>query len=143
MQKTHVLIVPLRQRKLKQRGSGNKQISVMEVCVITSRGKGQWIVPKGWRKRKVSDQKLAKIEAFEEAGVKGSARLEHSDLTLRVVEGTKKRRFKVYVMLVIHEFPSWPEKHQRKRCWLQVGGKRMNKSIRSKKLCNLIVGCCG
>ena len=141
MQKTHILIVPLRRRKLKQHGSGNKKIRVIEVCAVTSRGKGKWIVPKGWREQKVSDKKLAQIEAFEEAGVIGSARLEHSDLTLRVVKGTKKRRFKVYVMPVKHEFSSWPEKHQRKRCWLQVGGKRMNKSIWSKKLCDLIVGC--
>jgi hypothetical protein len=142
VQKTHVLIVPLRYRKLKQHGSSNKKINVVEVCAITSRGKGQWIVPKGWRNRKVSDKKQAKIEAFEEAGVIGSARLEHSDVMLQVVNGTNQRRFKVDVMPVKQEFSRWPEKHQRKRCWLQVGGKRMNKSIWSKKLCDLIVGCC-
>jgi 8-oxo-dGTP pyrophosphatase MutT (NUDIX family) len=143
MQKTHVLVVPLRLRKLKQHAKNNKKIRVIEVCAVTSRGKGQWLVPKGWRERKISDKKLAELEAFEEAGVIGSARLEHGDVTLRLVKGTKKRRFKVYVMPVKREFSSWPEQHQRKRRWLQVDGKRMNKSIRSKKLCNLIVDCCG
>lgn len=143
MQKTHVLIVALRQRKLKQPGTGNKKVKVKEVCAVTSRGKGQWLVPKGWRERKVSDYKMAKIEAFEEAGVTGYARLEHSDVTLRLVKGTKKRRFKVYVMHVRKELSSWPEKHQRKRCWLQVGSKQMNKSIKCRKLCNLILDCCG
>ena len=106
MQKTHILIFPPRHRRLKQHGSSNKNVEVIEVCTVTSRGKGQWLVPKGWRKRKVSDKKPAQIAAFEEAGVIGSVYLEHSDMTLRLVKGTRKRCFKMYVMPAEHEFGS-------------------------------------
>ena len=43
----------------------------LEILLVTSRGTGRWIPPKGWpMKGKTPDQAAAQ-EAFEEAGVKG------------------------------------------------------------------------
>lgn len=43
------------------------------VLLITSRGTGRWIVPKGWPMRKKSLPATALQEAWEEAGVEGVA----------------------------------------------------------------------
>lgn len=42
-----------------------------EVLLVTSRGTGRWIPPKGWLMKGKAPHKAAAIEAFEEAGVKG------------------------------------------------------------------------
>lgn len=42
-----------------------------EVLLITSRGTGRWILPKGWAIKNSSDWQTAASEAQEEAGVKG------------------------------------------------------------------------
>lgn len=41
-----------------------------EVLVITSRGSGRWIIPKGWPIAGMSDAQSALTEAWEEAGVR-------------------------------------------------------------------------
>lgn len=45
-----------------------------EVLLITSRGRGHWILPKGWPKKKISSAQTALEEAFEEAGIEGNVR---------------------------------------------------------------------
>lgn len=42
-----------------------------EILLITSRGRGNWILPKGWPKKKISSAQTALEEAFEEAGIRG------------------------------------------------------------------------
>lgn len=42
-----------------------------EILLVTSRGTGRWIPPKGWMMKGKPPHKAAAIEAFEEAGVKG------------------------------------------------------------------------
>lgn len=42
-----------------------------QVLLITSRGTGRWVVPKGWPMEGRSPWDAAAIEAWEEAGVKG------------------------------------------------------------------------
>lgn len=41
-----------------------------EVLLVTSRGTGRWILPKGWPMRGKTDAEAAAQEAWEEAGVK-------------------------------------------------------------------------
>src|SRR3974390_952808 len=43
----------------------------LEVLLVTSRGTGRWIIPKGWPSKRLRDRKAAAREAREEAGVKG------------------------------------------------------------------------
>ena len=42
-----------------------------EILLVTSRGTGRWIPPKGWPMKGKSPEKAAAQEALEEAGVKG------------------------------------------------------------------------
>ncbi|MEM9107054.1 MAG: NUDIX hydrolase [Pseudomonadota bacterium] len=43
----------------------------IDVLLITSRGTGRWIIPKGWAMEDLSDHATAAREALEEAGVVG------------------------------------------------------------------------
>ena len=42
-----------------------------EILLVTSRGAGRWIPPKGWPMKGLSPEETAATEALEEAGVKG------------------------------------------------------------------------
>jgi len=42
-----------------------------EILMVTSRGTGRWIIPKGWPADGKTPAEAALIEAWEEAGVKG------------------------------------------------------------------------
>lgn len=44
----------------------------LEILLITSRGSGRWIVPKGWPMHGRTPAQSAALEAWEEAGVKGN-----------------------------------------------------------------------
>src|SRR5947207_1658022 len=43
----------------------------MDVCLVTSRGGGRWIIPKGNPIRGLAPHEVAAREAFEEAGLVG------------------------------------------------------------------------
>ncbi|MEL6410846.1 MAG: NUDIX hydrolase [Pseudomonadota bacterium] len=43
----------------------------VEVLLISSRGTGRWVIPKGWPMEGKTPEDCAKIEAWEEAGAKG------------------------------------------------------------------------
>jgi len=46
----------------------------VQVLLITSRGTGRWILPKGWPVPGATPAEAAMLEAWEEAGVKGQAK---------------------------------------------------------------------
>ncbi len=63
----------LQMAALCHRGSGAKR----RVLLVTSRGSGRWIIPKGWPIRGLNSSEVAMQEAWEEAGVrKGRASAE-------------------------------------------------------------------
>lgn len=45
----------------------------LEILLITSRGTGRWVIPKGWPMNGKLAHAVAEREALEEAGVKGKA----------------------------------------------------------------------
>ncbi|MGV1760798.1 NUDIX hydrolase [Rhizobium sp. A22-96] len=45
-----------------------------EILVITSRDSGRWIIPKGWPMKGKKPYEAAAVEAWEEAGVRGTVR---------------------------------------------------------------------
>lgn len=94
----------------------------MQVMLLTSRGTGRWIVPKGWRKKKHSPAEMAALEAFEEGGVVG-------DVTPKPIGmyqynkvlnsgAIKPLVVDVFGLCVRFECMDWPERHQRKRIWV-------------------------
>lgn len=44
------------------------------VLLITSRGTGRWVIPKGWPMKKLKPHEAAAIEAQQEAGIRGKIR---------------------------------------------------------------------
>ena len=42
------------------------------VCLVTSRRHGHWMIPMGKKEKKLSLADVARLEAYEEAGVLGS-----------------------------------------------------------------------
>lgn len=49
--------------------------SGVEILLITSRGTGRWVIPKGWPMNGKLAHAVAEREAYEEAGVKGKAEI--------------------------------------------------------------------
>ncbi|WP_296423528.1 NUDIX hydrolase [Yoonia sp.] len=92
----------------------------VQICLITSRTRGRWILPKGWPMHKQTPASAAATEAFEEAGVTGDA----SDTCLGVYTYTKPLPAgeapivtMVYPLHVTKTHKIWPEKGQRRRKW--------------------------
>lgn len=44
----------------------------IEILVVTTRDSGRWIIPRGWPMKKKKPHEAAAIEAWEEAGVRGT-----------------------------------------------------------------------
>lgn len=96
----------------------------VEVLLITSRGTGRWVLPKGWIEGRERLAAAAAREAFEEAGVKGHA----AQTELGRYLYRKKRnqnvplRCEVAVipLEVTDESKKWPESKVRTKRWLSV-----------------------
>lgn len=96
----------------------------LEVLLVSSRETGRWVIPKGWPMKGREPHAAAALEAFEEAGVKGTIsktaigtynydkRLSDGDVITCTVE--------VYPMLVEVELAQWPEREQRTRQWFNL-----------------------
>jgi 8-oxo-dGTP pyrophosphatase MutT (NUDIX family) len=88
----------------------------VDVCLVTSRGGGRWIIPKGNLIRGLAPHEVAAREALEEAGLVGHAgkrcigtfkfdRSRHGrDATCRV---------DVYALRVERQLPTWTEMDER------------------------------
>lgn len=91
----------------------------LEVLLVTSIKKKNWIVPKGFIEYHLSPFQSAKKEAFEEAGVRGS----NSTRILGSYTVKKKGselQTKIYSMKVNRVFKDYPEKNLRKRKWFSI-----------------------
>ncbi|MCP4314517.1 MAG: NUDIX hydrolase [Hyphomicrobiales bacterium] len=93
----------------------------LEVLLVTSRGTGRWILPKGWAIKNLSDSGTAAREALEEAGVVGQVRSKsigtyqvrkwmHGGLPVQCT-------VQVYPLEVEQLRDEYPERNQRQRRW--------------------------
>lgn len=92
-----------------------------EVMLITSRGTGRWIIPKGWPARRFAPAVAAAREAYEEAGLIGavSKRPIGQYLYDKRTNGDAVRcRVEVFLLEVERELSEWPEQRDRGRRWL-------------------------
>jgi 8-oxo-dGTP pyrophosphatase MutT (NUDIX family) len=94
----------------------------LEVLLVTSRGTGRWVLPKGWPMKKKAPHQAAAIEAYEEAGAVGIA----SELPIGAYEYDKQTEqelihchVEVYPLLVDHLEEIWPEQDSRTRTWFK------------------------
>ena len=101
-------------------GSGDR----IQVLLVTSRGTGRWIIPKGHPERKMKPCEVAAMEAFEEAGVSGTvakAPLGHYRSTKQLSSGkVLPCEVEVFRLDVTDHHPDWKEDHQRKRLWIPL-----------------------
>ncbi|WP_341211939.1 NUDIX hydrolase [uncultured Limimaricola sp.] len=120
--------LPLRVAKRHQR-LGRTQFAALpwritgdsvEFCLVTSRGRGRWILPKGWPMDGATPAEAAATEAREEAGLVGLT----EDRCLGVwsfVKGGAKTGAPHFAMVfpvqVTQVLADWPERGQRRRKW--------------------------
>jgi 8-oxo-dGTP pyrophosphatase MutT (NUDIX family) len=101
-------------------GSGDQT----QVLLVTSRGTGRWIIPKGHPEKKMKPYAVAAMEAFEEAGVSGTI----SKASLGQYRSTKGLasgkvvpcEVTVFRLDVTEHHPGWKEDSQRKRLWIPL-----------------------
>lgn len=94
----------------------------IEVLLVTSRGTGRWILPKGWIAPGGTPAETAAREAFEEAGVHGRI---HPQELGRYTYGklldsgvTLPCTVAVFALAVEMLAPDFPERDERRRRWV-------------------------
>jgi len=112
----------------------------IEVCLITSRATGRWIIPKGWPQEGLAPHELAALEAFEEAGLKGSTGTEpvgRFRYMKQLEDGFSIRcNVGVYPMQVHYQTLDWPERTQRRLLWVKL--KKAAKLVDEPELSSLL-----
>ena len=111
-----------------------------EILLVTTRGSGRWILPKGWPMPGKTPAEAALIEAWEDAGVKGKA----YDRCLGVFSYAKSLHPSheapclalVYPVKVKTLLAKFPESDQRKRKWMRP--KRAAKAVAEPELAQLL-----
>lgn len=95
-----------------------------EVMLVTSRGTGRWIIPKGWPMKGKAPHAAAAREALEEAGVVGQIGKEpigsfsHNKLLKR--GDAVVCEVQVYPLQVTRQRKTWPEQGKRQLQWLST-----------------------
>ncbi|HEX8301338.1 DUF47 family protein [Sphingomonas sp.] len=106
---------------LPYRIEGNANEPSVQVLLVTSRGTGRWVIPKGNREPGLSPHASAAIEAQDEAGVRGAL----CPIALGSYRYRKRRGsgaslmidVDVFPLAVNDELPSWKEQSERERKW--------------------------
>jgi 8-oxo-dGTP pyrophosphatase MutT (NUDIX family) len=92
--------------------------------LITTRGRGRWVIPKGWAEKDVPAHDLAAREAFEEAGLLGRTQAEPLGVYLsrkRLPDGRRATcKVAVFVLAVEARAQDWPERGQRRKRWVAL-----------------------
>ncbi|SDI68363.1 NUDIX hydrolase [Lutimaribacter saemankumensis] len=111
-----------------------------QFLLITSRGTGRWIIPKGWPMRGKSPAKAALREAWEEAGVRGRVDKDAIGVfSYRKVLGRKRQEpciAIVFPVAVKSLDGSFPEAKQRRRKWF--GRKKAAARVSEPELAEII-----
>jgi len=128
MVKERIAALPLKKRKNR----------APQVCLVTSRGHGHWMIPMGKKEKKLSNADVARLEAYEEAGVLGPLNKKHA-MKVNTCSGHKKKKRCVFIypMDVSSTLKQWPEKKQRQRCWVSI--KKLGKILSDKNLAKAII----
>jgi hypothetical protein len=92
-----------------------------EVMLLTSRGAGRLVIPKGWPMIGRKPRMVALTEARQEGGIKGiiGRKPIGSYHYAKAVTPGEERLCEciVFLMLVTHEAPTWREQKERTRQW--------------------------
>ena len=119
--RTQESATPAQYAALPWRRSPSGQI---EILLVTSRGTGRWVIPKGWPIKGKAADASAEQEAWEEAGVLGRIAPEPVGV-YGYAKGLSAGRtldvkVDVFPLEVTSEQAEWPEKSQRERSWVRA-----------------------
>jgi 8-oxo-dGTP pyrophosphatase MutT (NUDIX family) len=94
----------------------------VRVLLVTTRGKRDWIIPKGWPIRKLTPGATAAREAYEEAGLLGAIIGEEPIGCYRYEKRRDSREaaiheVSVFLFAVERQLRKWPEKAERETRW--------------------------
>lgn len=96
----------------------------LQVLLLTSRGSGRWVIPKGWPMRKRTPAGTAEREAFEEAGLKGWLWSRRPIGSYRYFKKdgdfTGEILVRIFVLTVEQQKNNWPEKGERRFRWCDL-----------------------
>ncbi len=99
-----------------------KKTNELEVLLMTSRDTGRWVIPKGWPMSGKCSYEVAAREAFEEAGVRGTAEMEaigSYSYPKMMKDGLKVTcQVQVYVLEVYELAKNFKEKGERTIEWV-------------------------
>lgn len=115
----------------------------LEVLLVTTRETQRWVVPKGWPLPRRPDHEAAAVEAWEEAGVRGtidSTPVGTFDYEKRQRSGLLPVRVSAYLMEVTEEASTWPEAAQRRRAWFSA--EAASEAVTEDGLKDLLRGLC-
>lgn len=87
------------------------------ICMVTSRSRRRWVIPKGRIEVRQTPADAARTEAWEEAGLLGPL----ADAPAGTYEYTKdgcRHHVTVFVLAVDAVRDQYPERHQRVREWV-------------------------
>ena len=89
--------------------------------LVTTRGAGRWVIPKGWAEPELAPHALAAREAFEEAGVLGEAAeapIGAYSYRKRLPDGSRGTcQVEVFPLNFTGFAAAWPEQGQRRHRW--------------------------
>ena len=94
----------------------------VRVLLVTTRGKRDWIIPKGWPIRNLTAGASAAREAYEEAGLLGAVVGEEPIGFYRYEKRGNSRKaavheVSVFLFAVERQLRKWPEKAERRTRW--------------------------
>jgi 8-oxo-dGTP pyrophosphatase MutT (NUDIX family) len=95
----------------------------VHVLLVTSRGSGRWLIPKGNIDDGLTPAEAAAKETYEEAGIRGTIA---SDTPLGFFTSSKTLKtgeerlvtVEVYALLVDRQLKRWPEAREREARWM-------------------------
>jgi 8-oxo-dGTP pyrophosphatase MutT (NUDIX family) len=112
-----------------------KKDGTLEILLITSQNKGNWIIPKGIIEENLSPEESAKKEAEEEAGVKGKVgNVLIGKYSYKKWGGTCS--VQVYALHVKEILDKWLEDDIRLRKWFPI--KKAVKTVNKKSLAKIL-----
>jgi 8-oxo-dGTP pyrophosphatase MutT (NUDIX family) len=113
----------------------------LQILMVTSRGTGRWVMPKGWEMDGKKPWAAAEIEALEEAGAKGY--ISHDCIgTYRYTKVMNDGKVipcvvRVYPMIVEKLKRNWKERNQRTRRWFSP--KSAARKVNEQELSDLLM----
>lgn len=95
----------------------------LQILLITSRGTGRWVIPKGWPQVGRTLSEAAACEAYEEAGVRGELFphvIGNFDYCKNDLPPERLNKFTVAVFALqfVEQAEKWPERDQRICTWV-------------------------